>query len=661
MTVSTEINQAGYTGNGVTTVFPFTFRILQAGDLTVTVIAPDDQETVLILGTGYTIAGVGSYSGGAITLPQPLPTSYQIVLQRDMAIVQETDLRNQGTFFAEVHEDAFDYLTMLIQQVWGWFGLSLRRNTSLSNFYDAKGYRIANLADPTNDQDAVNNRSMRSYVEKMIAGVVGGYGWFIQAGFGAIYRTFQSKMRDVVSVVDFGAVGDGVTDDYQAFQNAHDSLPADGGVVIIPSGKFWRIEGIINITKPMTFKGSGSSPTTLSRTVNPSSTFFNVSNESCCIRDLRMIGIGSSLSTPGTFAIKTQNTGSRVKLINVQALNVYSGFDMKSNLFTIRDCEVRDIHSPSGVGIEVDQSSVVDGIGLITGTIVQNADDTEPYAGVNLKAAVGILMSDNQFVQCGHSVAIAPDLGKTVTSIKMINMYFDTSNDAGLLLSNASGGVIQRITVADSWLSSSKNGAGLRIVEGSNIDGLQLSSNEFYDSIYGIQIDNNCTIQNLDGNANVFAGNTIADISIGENVKNFKFTANRTGVSGGFTASPQGMFINPGCSDFTIVSNDFHKLVDNSYPASGVLISNNKGWGKGATTFDPASLTNGTGQTNTVACSGARMGDLVDISFSNALLGLQLTAWVSSPDIVSFRLQNGTGGTVDLGAGTIRVKISRVS
>ena len=45
---------------------------------------------------------------------------------------------------------------------------------------------------------------------------------FLQAGAGAVVRTAQSKMRDTVSVKDFGAVGDGVADDYAAAQAAVD-------------------------------------------------------------------------------------------------------------------------------------------------------------------------------------------------------------------------------------------------------------------------------------------------------------------------------------------------------------------------------------------------------------------------------------------------------
>lgn len=244
MTVSTEVDHNEYTGNGVTTSFPYTFRIFKKTDLVVQVSDLNGSVTELVMDTGYTVTGAGTYSGGSVVLPSPLAAGWRITIERVLDVVQETDLRNQGKFFPEVHEDAFDYLTMLIQRCFGWFRRALMKPSLLAKYYDAKQNRISNLADPSLEQDAVNNRSMRNYVDAAIAGVVGGFGWFIQYGSGAVYRTFQDKMRDTVSVRDFGAKGDGFSDDTQYIQQANDTATSIGATLHFPRGVYVCTDGI---------------------------------------------------------------------------------------------------------------------------------------------------------------------------------------------------------------------------------------------------------------------------------------------------------------------------------------------------------------------------------------------------------------------------------
>lgn len=158
MTVSTVVDHNDYTGNGLTTSFPYKFRVFDKSNLTVTVVDMEENITELVLDTDYTVTGAGGYSGGNVVLTSPLANGWKISISREMAPTQETDLRNQGKFFAEVHEDAFDKLTMLIQQGYSTFKLALRKPSSIANWYDALGNYIRNLRDPRDPQDAVTKK-----------------------------------------------------------------------------------------------------------------------------------------------------------------------------------------------------------------------------------------------------------------------------------------------------------------------------------------------------------------------------------------------------------------------------------------------------------------------------------------------------------------------
>ncbi|HFD1369628.1 TPA: phage tail fiber protein [Klebsiella quasipneumoniae] len=162
MTVSTQVSRNEYTGNGATTQYDFTFRILDKSHLLVQTLDTSESIVTLTLGTDYTVTGVNRYNGGKVVLTSALPAGYKISIERSTPVTQEASIRNQGGFFPEIHEDAFDKLTMLVQQAYGWWsGLSLRKPSWLANYYDALNNRIRNLRDPSLAQDAAT----KSYVD----------------------------------------------------------------------------------------------------------------------------------------------------------------------------------------------------------------------------------------------------------------------------------------------------------------------------------------------------------------------------------------------------------------------------------------------------------------------------------------------------------------
>jgi len=89
---------------------------------------------------------------------------------------------------------------------------------------------------------------------------------FLQAGTGAVTRTVQSKLRDVVSVKDFGAVADGSftaggspsgTDNLTAFSNALNAAISTGiSRVYVPGGVYY-LSGKITIPRGVTLCGDG--------------------------------------------------------------------------------------------------------------------------------------------------------------------------------------------------------------------------------------------------------------------------------------------------------------------------------------------------------------------------------------------------------------------
>ena len=122
MTISSESREVGpFTGNGSTTAFPFTFKVIAASDLSVVKSnATTGVSVTLGLTADYTIAlnaDQNSSAGGTVTLVSALATGFTLMISSAASYLQPTNLTNGGGFYPTVINDALDRLTIFVQQM----------------------------------------------------------------------------------------------------------------------------------------------------------------------------------------------------------------------------------------------------------------------------------------------------------------------------------------------------------------------------------------------------------------------------------------------------------------------------------------------------------------------------------------------------------------
>lgn len=84
-------------------------------------------------------------------------------------------------------------------------------------------------------------------------------GYYIPAGTGAVATTVQTKLRESVSVKDFGAIGDGVTNDRNALQAALTYATTNNVPLYLPKGTYYvpNNSASLSFTGNLTMYGDG--------------------------------------------------------------------------------------------------------------------------------------------------------------------------------------------------------------------------------------------------------------------------------------------------------------------------------------------------------------------------------------------------------------------
>lgn len=243
---------------------------------------------------------------------------------------------------------------------------------------------------------------------------------FLQAGSGAVARTVESKLRESISVLDFGADSTGLNSSIVAFTNA----VANGGTVFVPKGTYKLDSRLVIGTDGTTLLLDADVTLLLSGVAATQSPFGNqihVFADNCAV-----IGSGPS-------SVLQITGGSRANAVGI----------LHHKNFTVRDLK---IDGDKAGGSAIADDTFMSGISIVS--------TTAGGAGGDVQVTVDNCIVQN-FLQYGINV-----YGDLANGVKIVNCNILDIGKAGDALSVGAGIVVTRacsdLTVSNNVIKNCK-------------------------------------------------------------------------------------------------------------------------------------------------------------------------------------------------------------
>jgi hypothetical protein len=257
---------------------------------------------------------------------------------------------------------------------------------------------------------------------------------FTQTGANAVVRTVQNKLQDSVSVMDFGATGNGITDD-SPFINAAVAALSSGGTLYFPPGTYLLKSQQIKLASNIKYIGAGKEATTISLGTNGSfypSGFSNYNGSSVSFVSISDMTINGNYSTVadggndnyqiGIYAYLVQDSiFERINFKNIWYVGIEIDFFANRNI--VRNCTFTNVG---------DKHTIVGPTGYY-------------YCVGTDNGTIGTVIDSNIMTNCGYGVSMNADgsatcQGVTVTNNKIYSpkgqLVFGRNTVVGLIVSH---------------------------------------------------------------------------------------------------------------------------------------------------------------------------------------------------------------------------------
>lgn len=348
---------------------------------------------------------------------------------------------------------------------------------------------------------------------------------FLPAGTGAVTRTIQSKLQDTVSVKDFGAVGDGSTDDTSAINTALIAVNALGSVALYFPAGVYKYSGGGWLGNGVVITGAGRDATTIrSITASPTDGYlFDCRGYGAGIRSMRFDALGTT-QTGGSY-VWLQGPESFIDDFHIT--NDFNGILMTGSVSRIRHGRFQD-GATNAIRIRAEGG---DNSQLIDDVLMGAQSPQVSAAGIRVRNSSALIISNTSVIQQGHALLIDPTTATqssntadgSVFSVYANNCFFDNSSGNGIRIAATGTGSVVRCRFANCWVGSSA-GDGVFIVN----SGSGILQGMYFDSCHAV-------LNGTGGSGAGFTtGGTVTDVSI----------------NGGLIANnPEGVYFNSGTSN----------------------------------------------------------------------------------------------------------------
>jgi len=295
-----------YLANGTQTVFSYPFPIFASEDL---VVYFNGAEQV----GGFDIDGAGETAGGTVTFDTAPAENIVVMLERRMPLERMTDFIEGGDFSARAINNELDFFAAALQQV-------SRQQDGMLRYSDDEA--PANIILPTKAQRANKALGFDEDGNPQAVSLEGSMAApdFTASGTGAVTRTSTDKYGDLISIKDFGAVGDSLTDDTLAIQQALSAYYN----IFIPEGQFL-------ITAPLRVGGAqalfGAGHASVIKCQSNQFNAIELPNGFARISALQIQGGAIGISLYGDDAACVQNNISDVSIIGADIGIQLDGYD----------------------------------------------------------------------------------------------------------------------------------------------------------------------------------------------------------------------------------------------------------------------------------------------------------------------------------------------